>query len=301
MANPNAQWPNPINDCANLLPRAAKYATDRLDIAVISLEGAQERRHATSNMLAGSGLEWSYFDAHTRCACEELCHDQQRARLHFGRDLTLQEIAVFSSHYAVWKQFIARGKSDYLLVMEDDLILDINFPLTQFVAFCANAGMDYVRLFGKHYAQAVRLGFFHDRSLLRYRSSPAGTQAYLLSVSGAKQLLHHCRNVDATIDLAMDRFWETGLPLYSLFPYPVIERFIPTSIPMANEAESVLSRLEKFRWDLHRASRKFMKRRADMKLRTMDASLRAKMPAFQQIGIQQIDTQQVSQEIGATA
>lgn len=255
-----------------------------IDVSVISLSSAEGRRRTTSAMLGGSGLNWSYFDAHTELGCGELAYDGENARLRFGRGLTRQEIAVFSSHYGVWKEFIARGASEYLLVMEDDLILDTGFPVGEFTSFCANAGMDYVRLFGKHYAPAVRLGFFYDRSLLRYRSSPAGTQAYLLSVTGARQLLHHCRNIDATIDLAMDRFWQTKLPLYSVFPYPVIERFVPTSIPIAAEGEMALSGVERLRWDLHRAARKFMKLRADRKLRIADARLQSEMPGFRQIG-----------------
>lgn len=255
-----------------------------IEVSVISLLSAEGRRRTTSAMLEGSGLNWSYFDAHLQLGCEELAYDGERARLRFGRGLTRQEIAVFSSHYGVWKEFVARSASEYLLVMEDDLILDIGFPVSEFVSFCANAGMDYVRLFGKHYARAVRLGFFYDRSVLRYRSSPAGTQAYLLSVSGARQLLRHCRNVDATIDLAMDRFWQTKLPLYSVFPYPLIERFVPTSIPIAAEGETALTRVERLRWDLYRASRKFMKLRADRKLHAADVRLQSEMPDFRQIG-----------------
>ena len=92
-------------------------------------------------MLAESEFNWSYFDAHRQLACEELSYDEDKARLRFGRGLARQEVAVFSSHYGVWKQFLARGAGEYLLVMEDDLILDTDFPLQEFVAFCASAGL----------------------------------------------------------------------------------------------------------------------------------------------------------------
>lgn len=269
---------------SNLTKTLQQARPKEIDVSVISLVSAEGRRQATSTMLGGSGFGWSWFDAHTALGCEELDYDEERARLRFGRGLTRQEIAVFSSHYGVWKEFLARGRNEYLLVMEDDLILDTDFPVRQFASFCGKLGMDYVRLFGKHYAPAVKLGFFFDRSVLRYRSSPAGTQAYLLSVFGAWQLVEHCRKVDATIDLAMDRFWDTGLPLYSVFPYPVIERFAPTSIPIPTGGAGIRTRAERLRWDFHRAGRKFRKMRADRKLSDEDDRLRREMPDFRQIG-----------------
>jgi glycosyl transferase, family 25 len=273
-----------MNVHSNLTITLLRSRQKEIDISVISLLSAEGRRQATSTMLEGGGLDWRWFDAHTALGCEELEYDEERARLRFGRGLTRQEIAVFSSHYGVWKEFLAQGRSEYLLVMEDDLILDTDFPVSQFASFCGKLGMDYVRLFGKHYAQAVKLGFFFDRSVLRYRSSPAGTQAYLLSVVGARKLVEHCRNVDATIDLVMDRFWDTGLPIYSVFPYPVIERFAPTSIPIPSGEGGIRTRAERLRWDFHRAERKFRKMRADRKLSKKDDRLRRQMPEFRQIG-----------------
>ena len=253
-----------------------------MDVRVISLSSAFARRAATSAMLDGHGLAWSYFDAHTSLRCEELRYDESGTRRRFGRALTRAEIAVYSSHYAIWKAFVEQGQSDYLLVLEDDLLLDMDFPLLQFASFCSRLGLDYVRLFGKHYAQATRLGFFFDRSLVRFTTSPAGAQAYLLSVEGARRFVESCRSVDATIDLATDRFWETGLPLYSIFPYPVIERFVPTQIPIPDTGVR-LSKGEKWDYNFRRSINKIRKIRANRKLVRADARMRSAVPCFHQI------------------
>jgi glycosyl transferase, family 25 len=255
---------------------------EQIDISVISISSATERRRATSAMLDGHDLKWCYFDAHTTLACEDLRYDAAVARRHSGTALAPQQIAVYSSHYAVWKAFVNAGTSEYLLVLEDDLILDMEFPLKRFAAFCAKFDMDYVRLFGKHYAPAAHLGFFFDRSLLRFTTSPTGAQAYFLSIKGARNLLECCRGIDRPVDLAMDRFWVTGLPLYTIFPYPVIERYVPTSIPIpAFRGKS--SSMENLTWNLHRVIHKIRKIRENRTLSRLDKRIRLEMPAFHQI------------------
>jgi glycosyl transferase, family 25 len=255
----------------------------RVEICVISMPSAAERRRRTSAMLEGHDLDWAYFDAHATLRSEDLHYDEALARRHFGRTLAEPEIAVFSSHYSVWKSFLTKGKGDYLLVLEDDVILDVDFPIRQFAAFCGKRGIDYVRLFGKHYAHAVRLGFFYDRSVLRYSTTPAGAQAYLLSLAGARRLTECCRLVDGAIDLVMDRFWETGMPIYSIFPYPVIERYSPTSIPVPVDGGRDVSRTERWACDMHRAISKIRKIYANKQLSSSDHRMRAQTPAFNQI------------------
>ena len=255
----------------------------RVKTCVISVPAASERRRATSAMLEGHDLEWSFFDAHTDLLCQDLEYEESLAKRHFGRVLGRREIAVCSSHYAVWKAFLDNTGHDYLLVLEDDVILDVNFPIRQFACFCGKCGIDYVRLFGKHYARAVRMGFFHDRSVVRYRTTPAGAQAYILSVAGARRLVEYCHAIDATIDLLMDRFWETGLPIYSIFPYPIIERYGPTTIPIPKDGGRGMSRAERCEWYMHRAVNKFRKVFANKQLSTSDGRMRAQMPAFNQI------------------
>jgi glycosyl transferase, family 25 len=254
-----------------------------VEAAVISLPTATERRRSMAAMLERLSVKWSYFDAHTSLANTDLHYDPSEAKRRFGRTLGAQEIAVYSSHFEVLKQFLARGESDFVLVLEDDIILDTAFPLQEFADFCADKSIDYMRLFGKHFADGVRLGFFYDRAVVRYKSSPAGAQAYLVSRHGARIITEKFRSIIATPDLAMDRFWESQLPLYSLFPYPVIERFSPTSIPIPRAGDE-LSSSERLVRAFNRVIDKASKIGANLLLKRSDAALRRRLPAFRQVG-----------------
>jgi GR25 family glycosyltransferase involved in LPS biosynthesis len=253
-----------------------------VEIVVISLPTAIERRRKIEAMFEGTGLTWSYFDAHTSLKHPGLRYDLGEIKRQFGRTLSVPEIAVCSSHVAVLDEFLKRGSSEYILVLEDDVIFDTDFPLDDFSAFCSEKAIDYIRLFGKHYAEAVRLGFFFDRSIVRCKSSPAGAQAYLMSKAGARKFLEGYRSIDATVDLAMDRFWILQLPIYSIFPYPIIERYSPTSIPMPAHVKE-RSRWENLVWQYNRAVAKARKIGANIALRAEDRRMQRESWYFRQI------------------
>jgi glycosyl transferase family 25 len=253
-----------------------------VEIVVISLPSATERRRKIEGLFEGTGLNWSYFDAHTSLQHAGLRYDLSEVKKRFGRTLSVPEIAVCSSHVAVLSDFLERGSTEYVLVLEDDVIFDTDFPLDEFSAFCSEKGIDYIRLFGKHYAEAVRLGFFFDRSIVRYKSSPAGAQAYLMSKAGTRRFLESYRSIDATVDLAMDRFWTLQLPIYSIFPYPIIERYSPTSIPMPPYVRELNSR-ENLVWQCNRTITKAKKICANIALRATDRRMNRESSRFRQI------------------
>jgi glycosyl transferase family 25 len=253
-----------------------------VEIVVISLPSATERRHKIEALFQGTGLNWFYFDAHTSLKHSGLQYDVGEIKKRFGRTLSGPEIAVCSSHVAVLSDFLERGSTEYVLVLEDDVIFDTDFPLDKFSAYCSEKGIDYIRLFGKHYAKAVRLDFFFDRSIVRYLSSPAGAQAYLMSKAGARRFLEGYRSIDATVDLAMDRFWALQLPIYSIFPYPIIERYSPTSIPMPPHVRE-LSSWENLVWQCNRSIAKVKKICANMALHAADRRMKQDSWHFRQI------------------
>jgi glycosyl transferase, family 25 len=253
-----------------------------VEIVVISLPSATKRRQWISQMFEGTSLTWSFFDAHTSLRQSGLHYDSAATLACFGRGLSVPELAIWSSHVAVLSEFLQRSQANHILVLEDDVIFDTDFPLARFCAFCAENGIEYIRLFGKHYAKGIRLGFFYDRSIMRYETTPAGAQAYLMSKKGAKAFLDAYRTVDTTVDLAMDSFWKVPLPIYSIFPYPIIERFSPTSIPMAPYGH-VFTLPERLSFSYRRIVTKLRKMRANAALRKADQRLRERNGHFRQI------------------
>jgi glycosyl transferase, family 25 len=254
----------------------AENLPSSIEIVVISLASATKRRRTISYPLA-----WSFFDAHTSLQNDDLSYDEEEILRHFGQKLSGPQQAVWSSHYTVIKRFLDESPSDYLLVLEDDVIFDTDFPIEQVADLCAEKTIDYLRLYGMYYAKAQQLSFFFDRAIIRYMSSPCGTQAYLLSKAGARKFTDTSRKLDATIDLALDQFWRTGLPIYSIFPFPIIERFSPSSIPIL--PASATSGRDKLISHLNRLINKVRKIRENARLGRHDAQFRRGGLPFRQI------------------
>jgi len=253
-----------------------------VDVVVISLPNATERRRHVTAMFDTSGISWRFFDAHDSLQQAGLQYDADEVKRRFGRALSGPEIAICSSHVAVLDQYLKLGSSDYLLVLEDDVIYDTNFPIEKFSTVCAEKRMDYVRLFGKHYVEGVRLGYFYDRHIVRFKTSPTGAQAYLMSKSGARSFIDSFRSIDQPVDLALDSFWRTRLPIYSIFPFPIIERFSRSQnlIPPYPDRLDPYDRLIRF---YNRVRNKAKKTWANLELAATDRQMRREGAAFRQI------------------
>lgn len=258
-----------------------------IEIAVISLVGAAKRREQMTAQFADLPLAWSFFDAHTSLENEDLSYNDAEIVSHFGRKLSAPQLGVFSSQYTVVKRFLDESTSDYLLVFEDDVIFDTSFPIEELATLCAEKEIEYIRLFGMYNAKATYLSYFYDRTIIRYQSSPCGTQAYLISKAGAKMFTDAWRKVELPVDLAFDAFWRTGLPIYSVFPFPVIERFSPSTIPILSPDPMGIR--DKAMWNLNRIANKLRKIRENARLARADAKFRRSALPFRQIETQDLD------------
>lgn len=271
-----------LDQSAPLRQPAAAAGTPTLDVRVISLTKATERRRLIKQQFDMLPRPWSFFDAQTGLDHPGLIYDETRVRRHFGQTLTRPQLAVWSSHCAVMSDFLETSDSDYLLVFEDDVIYDTAFPLDDLLGFCRGQDINYIRLYGMYAARSTQLSFFFDRAVIRYKSSPLGAQAYVVSKQGARAMLRACADVICSIDIAMDTFWKTGLPIYSVFPFPVIERFSPSSIPMPDDQP--LGGVDKAALTANRVGRKLSKVRANVAQRSADRRIRDGALDFVQVG-----------------
>jgi glycosyl transferase, family 25 len=258
-----------------------------VEIVVISLSTATERRQKIADQFKSLPHDWSFFDAHRSLLHEDLTCDEADLLRHTGRKFSVPQLAVWSSHYTVIKNFLECSQSEYLLVFEDDVVFDTDFPISKAVDLCAQKNIDYIRLYGMYYAPAEKLGYFYDRGLIRYKSSPCGMQAYILSKNGAKKFTDKTRKVEATVDLAIDYFWRTKLPIYAIFPFPVIERYSPSSIPIFSE--SPLNLRDKLIVSSNRIVNKLAKIRENVRLRRSDGEFKRSSMPFQQVNLEDMD------------
>jgi glycosyl transferase family 25 len=194
-------------------------------ILVVSLRGAEARRHAFQASAGATDLPWEYFDA-----CEslhpELAYREDEAIVAKGRPLTKGEIGCYSSHFEAWRQLLAGGHDQYV-VLEDDVIVDWDY-LAAFVRMDHSAaGHDYIRLYYKHPtpARVLERDFgARTRWLTEVYGYCFGTQGYLITRRAAAVFTERFRTVRRPIDDEMDRSWAHGVPSLAVFPFPVIER-----------------------------------------------------------------------------
>ena len=230
-----------------------------LQAVVISLASRQDRREFMAEKLRDFPLEWRFFDACSResaASREESWNGQIRR---YGRPLGAGEVGCFNSHLAVMEEFL-QGNDDWLLVLEDDVIVDPSFPYGALVEFCAANAINYIRLFAKQLKPArVVTGWLHYQ-IVRFKTDPFGTQAYLVNRRGAESFLASFSTIDVPIDDELGRFWVNGLPIYAVFPFPAIESAISSSLVQNRDGVSrFISSVAKFRRLPHVVTEKIRK------------------------------------------
>jgi glycosyl transferase family 25 len=177
-------------------------------------------------------LDWAFFDALTTVPAF-LVHDPRETRATIRRDLTPGELGCFASHASLWGELAAGPADRVLIVLEDDLLIDPAF-FAALPAFAeAVAAHDYVRLHAKAPAPARVIGRAGGRHLVRYRGVAFGTQAYLMRPAAAQRLLGSITRIVRPVDDEMDRYWAHSVPNIGVFPFPLLERAMPSSIEAA--------------------------------------------------------------------
>lgn len=212
---------------ASLLERDPEV-TIPLKAVIISMATAEARRERISHHFARCPFPWSFQDASDGSE-EVLPYDPKLARRRMGRDLKPSEIGVFQSNIKVLRKFVEDG-AGFLLVCEDDVFVDFEFDFQALMTAMTQADLDYMRLYSRRVSPARHLLFWRNRWLVRFFWEPFGMQAYLINAAGAARLLDRFKAISRPIDDELDRFWENGFPLYSLFPHPVLELSSPSSI-----------------------------------------------------------------------
>lgn len=203
-------------------------------VLVVSMENATARRAAFSGRASPAAIPWRFFDA-KRALADDLTYDAGAVERTKGRQLTEGEVGCYSSHFSIWQEMIAQ-RWPQCIVLEDDTIVDWAFLARLAGTDLAAHGIDYLRLYAKLPAwhRTVRRNFLQrSRSVVELVGPAYGTQAYAITLEGARKLSQACRVVRRPIDDEMDRSWDHGVPNLMLFPAPVIEEYAESGIGSA--------------------------------------------------------------------
>jgi|GEM_PF-3871712 len=168
--------------------------------------------------------DWRFFDV---VPADELTvrYEEEAAFRSYGSILSTAERSCAASHIAMLENWLADGRTPYLVVMEDDVLIDPHFSFAPMVSFMDLCRVHYLKLYTRFFVPAHFIANI-GRQLFYRASWPAlGAQCYIVSREGAGQLIGHVRKTGllATIDMAFDRFWETGMPITLAYPFPLLE------------------------------------------------------------------------------
>lgn len=205
--------------------------SDLTKILVISMTGADERRRSFAEDV-NTFLSWSFFDAQTSID-PRLHYSEEDAIIAKGRPLRPGELGCYSSHYALWHQLLNDENASQYIILEDDVIADWSF-LEPFAAVDHSArGHDYIRLYYKKPTphRPVEADFVCRANwLIEVTGYCFGTQGYLITKKGARRFIDALTKVDRPVDDAMDRSWIHGVRNLAVFPFPLMERRVPSGI-----------------------------------------------------------------------
>ena len=223
-------------------------------IRVISLEDSIHRRAEFSRQVAGFDLDWSFFAAYKGIA-SPLGYNHRDAIRHCGRALFPPEIGCYVSHFKCW-EWLANSRYDQLIILEDDVMADWR-AISQLSQFNLSPyAIDLLRFFATHpiKCKVVMYRFLSPHChLVRTAGWYLGTQGYMLTKAAARRLIAYYTKITAPVDWILMRYWEHKLGSYSLFPFPVVEQHIPSTIGLRASVTQTqfFDRVVRFCWRMH--------------------------------------------------
>ena len=208
-----------------------------MDILIISLPNAKERRDFQQNQLSKLGLEFEFLDATS-------IHDLNEAtyKKHYQdwqRPLKTTEVACYYSHRRAWNRVIQFNKP--VLILEDDALLSKYVP-ELLKDFADKENTDLINLENrarKKFVSRSGESITCNSKLLRLYQDRTGAAGYILWPSGAKKLIQ-CEErkgialADAHITAC------NNLTVYQVEPSPIIQldhcEYYDIKNPISNNA-----------------------------------------------------------------
>ncbi len=216
-----------------------------MDILVINLPNAKERRDFQQNQLSKLGLEFEFLDATSIHDLDEATYKQHYHN--WQRPLKKTEVACYYSHRRAWDKIIQSNRP--ALILEDDALLSKCVP-ELLKDFADKENTDLINLENRARKKFVsRSGepIVCNSKLLRLYQDRTGAAGYILWPSGAKKLIQ-CEErkgialADAHITAC------NNLTVYQVEPSPIIQldhcEYYDIKNPISNNASdsSVSSR-----------------------------------------------------------
>lgn len=187
-------------------------STDRLAKSKAQLEAHQLHYERIAAVCGQSLCEDAYL--------KHYCPDLNKARYYY--DLTPSQIGCFLSHRQAWKH-IAEGNADYGIILEDDFLVIGNIQRALASIDTLTIDWDLIKL--SAYANRERpiahsFELNDEFNLVVHKKPMSGGAATAISKRGAQKLYASTSKFGRPCDTEIQHFWEHGISVLSLMPYP---------------------------------------------------------------------------------
>lgn len=196
---------------------------------LINLDGSEQRLTQSSQRLAEQGIEFERISAVLGKALteqERLEHySPELNRKQYYYPLSPAQIGCYLSHRKAWQK-IAESDEPFGIVLEDDFILpgDLNKAVQTIKDL--EIEWDVIKL--SAYANRERPVEFQKKindhfDLVVHKKPMSGGAATAVTKEAAKKLLATTEQFGRPCDTDIQHFWERGIEVLSLMPYPVAQ------------------------------------------------------------------------------
>lgn len=198
-----------------------------IDVVVISLVDAIERRRHIQSAFEAAGVDFRFFDAVNGRALNEAdlksCNPAM-SKSGFKRPLSLPEIGCYLSHYRIW-QSICQTKAAWTIVLEDDSEIKPSFAglLSEIAALRLDPAI--IQLNDTNSTVIRRLARLTERhELVELWIARRSSCGYAINHAGAQQMARLALPFSRPIDIDMKHWWEFGIEMLAVKPSVVRER-----------------------------------------------------------------------------
>src|SRR5690606_20284913 len=147
--------------------------------------------------------------------------DVERNHRDYFHNLSTRDVAVYLNHRRAWQELVDGG-ADYAVILEDDILLSDGFKQLPRRISDITVPWNLIKLAEPYRRQRSSV---KDRvgaaTLVRYEVVPRGCCAYVIKRAAAQRMLERSERFYRPIDVDMQWWWEFGLNVIGLKPYPV--------------------------------------------------------------------------------
>ena len=179
---------------------------------LINLDKSEKRLENSNKQLSNFNILFERISAVnvTQDRDKELrnYYDSKLNYFKYYKSLTDGEIGCYLSHRKVWQK-IVQENIEYALVLEDDFLLHKGLKDIDKLLKVIDQPWDLIKL-GEIPNKRIKQRILEvgDLSLIKFRKTPHGTYAYLITIEGAKKMLKHSDPFSRPVDIDMQHIWE---------------------------------------------------------------------------------------------